>query len=166
LDADGDGLACEDELPSSGVDPIDGTESFIVTTARTSNNCPEPFVSNFDPNNPETAKTFTCLAPGDIAPPAETEAFVPVPDDGDPLTLENSCEGIVSQEDFEACDAARAQYFEPEAPSSTPTPAVQAPVMSETMSALPDTSGLKVLLPVAGLLVGAGLLGMGVLRKR
>lgn len=74
LDADGDGLACEDALPSSGVDPIDGTENFIVTTARTSNTCPEPFVSNFDPNDPATAETFTCIAPQDIAAPEAVAA--------------------------------------------------------------------------------------------
>jgi LPXTG-motif cell wall-anchored protein len=79
LDADGDGLACEDELPSSGVDPIDGTESFIVTTAQTGNNCPEPFVSNFDPNDPATAETFTCIAPGDVeVAPTEVVAEEPM----------------------------------------------------------------------------------------
>jgi hypothetical protein len=124
LDADGDGLACEGELPSSGVDPIDGTESFIVTTAQTGNNCPEPFVSNFDPNDPATAETFTCIAPGDVEV-APTE--------------------VVAEE----------QYVED-------APVVEAP--SETMTPLPDTSGPP-LFPMAALLIGAGVVGIGLMRR-
>lgn len=128
LDADGDGLACEDALSSSGVDPIDGAESFIVTTARTGNNCPEPFVSNFDPNDPATAETFTCIAPQDIAAP----------------------EAIAAPEQY------------------TDEPVVEEPVAtapSEPMMALPDTGGPALLLPAAGLLIGAGLIGLRVIRK-
>ncbi len=64
-------------------------------------------------------------------------------------TLEGTCEGIVLQEDFEACIAAQEQYA-PE--TSAPAPA---PAASTTMTALPDTGG-PALLPIAGLLLVVG----------
>ena len=88
----------------------------------------------------------------------------PTPDDGDPLTLEGTCEGIVLQEDFEACIAAQEQYA-PETPAA-PAPTTAAPAASTAMTALPDTGGLPLLLPVAALLVGSGLLGFAALRRR
>lgn len=60
-------------------------QSFEVPTAQTGNVCPEPFTSTFEPGNPETAETFTCLAPQDVAAAEQPEeapvAEAPVADD-------------------------------------------------------------------------------------
>ncbi len=59
-------------------------------------------VYNFDFSDPNGLDADgDGVACGELGGGAETVA----PDDGDPLTLEGTCEGIVLQEDFEACIA-------------------------------------------------------------
>lgn len=116
-----------------------------------------------DPSDPEGLDADSDgQACEDAGLPTGGDPFAPAPDDGDPLTLENTCEGIVSQEDFEACAAAQQQYDEPtllESGGDLPAP-------SGAVTALPDTGGLLLAVPVAGLLAVAALLGGSVIRRR
>ncbi len=94
---------------------------------------------------------------------AETVA----PDDGDPLTLEGTCEGIVLQEDFEACIAAQQPAPEVAPAEVAPEVAPTAEALpSESITVMPDTGGPSMLLPLSALLVGAGLVGLAVVRRR
>ncbi len=93
-----------------------------------------------------------------VAAPALAQDSTPVPDDGNPLTLENTCEGIASPEDFEACEAAQQDQY-------TPSSTVEAPAIAPTATAgvLPDTGGPALLIPLLGVLLVAGGL---VMRRR
>lgn len=98
--------------------------------------------------------------PGNTVPTGGGGEFICFP-------AEFACEGIVSQADFEACVAEQQAMQailapEPAAPVPAPAPAPTAPAMTP----LPDTGGLALLLPVAALLMGSGLLGFAALRRR
>ncbi len=146
-------------------------ESFQVPTARTSNVCPEPFTSTFDPDNPETAETFTCLSPQDLAasqggtPPEDVPVFGAAdgicvgPGEGDPDCAEALRQGLIDS-----------GQLAPDAPPSPEVAPVVAPtgeaLPSESLTVMPDTGGPSFLLPVAALLVGSGILGFAALRRR
>ncbi len=93
-----------------------------------------------------------------VAPAAMAQDFTPVPDEENPLTLENTCEGIASPEDFEACEAAQQDQY-------TTSSTVEAPAIAPTATAgvLPDTGGPALLMPLLGVLLVAGGL---VMRRR
>lgn len=78
-------------------------QSFEVPTAMTGNSCPDPFTSTFDPDDPATAETFTCLSPEDLAAAEQPdEAATGVADD----------EATVSCEDFIALGTGEPSQFQ------------------------------------------------------
>lgn len=139
LDADNDGLACEDSLPS------DGGDEMMEAPAEAAVNC-DGFASQFG------AQQFFDFN----ATPQEQAILDP---DGNGF----ACDGGTIEVGEDAV-AAPEQYTDGPIAEE---PVVEEPVAtapSEPMTALPDTSG-PALLPVAVLLIGAGLIGLRVIRK-
>lgn len=134
LDADGDGLACEDALPSAGTG-----EMMEEPTA--SVNC-DGFASQFG------AQQFF-----DFNATTEEQAIL------DPDGNGFACDGGTIEVGEDPVAAPEQYTDEPIAEE----PVATAP--SEPMTALPDTGGPALLLPAAGLLIGAGLIGLRVIRK-
>ncbi len=126
LDADGDGIACEENTPTTptatqytpptttGTTPTTGTTQYQAPVPGSAE-CPETRV---------TPDGIQCSDLPDVTPPSTTTA--------------------------------------PTTTTATTAPTMAAPTMAE----LPATGGISLMLPAAVLLLGSGLIGLGVLRRK
>ncbi len=139
LDADGDGVACE-EL-EGGAETVEESEAPV--------SC-DGFISpagNFSQFGAQQFFDFN-------ATPEERAILDP---DGNGFACDDGAIEF-GVDPAEAAEAPAEQYA-PEAPAS------EAPAASDTMTALPDTGGPTLLLPASALLLGAGILGYAVIRR-
>lgn len=145
LDADSDGLACEDSgLPSGGTVPNAETPEVENPAPAT---C-EGFTTSFGEQSQFQAQQYFDF----IATPEERAILDP---DGNGF----ACDGGTIEFGVDPAEAT-APVSAPVASTDTETPA------STTTSVLPDTGGPSMLLPIGALLVGAGVLTFAVIRRR
>lgn len=142
LDADGDGVACE-EFPYEGLEPLpEGSP-------------PLPPGETLQPESPVSCNGFASQFGAqqffDSNATAEEQAIL------DPDGNGFACDDGTIELGVGPADAPIGETVD--------VPAPAAPAASEAMTALPDTSGPALLLPASGLLIGAGLIGLRVIRK-
>lgn len=144
------------EAPSQPIDPgsvpagIQGPcpEGYVTQTGSDACVPEEDFLTCEEVYGPDY-----CVPPESrVTPPGPADGVCEGPGEADPDCAEALLESLGK-------DAPEAQYVQGETPAPTATP-------STTLTVLPDTGGPSLLLPLAGLLVGSGLLGFAALRRR
>lgn len=146
LDADGDGIACEEsgsETPTATPTPQDTAVS-----------CSD-FVSAAGNPSQFQAQQFYDFE----ATPAQQAALDA---DGDGFACDDLETGVDNLGETDADRGAVEEQYTPTATEEAPVVAEQEPAAT---TVLPDTGGPGLLIPGAVLLLGSGLLGMRILRK-
>ena len=150
LDADGDGVACE-TLPSGGMEDgtmTDGANEDAGTTEQNDLDCVD-FATQA-----EAQATYDA----DPSDPNGLDA------DGDGIACESTeSAGEISYEDGTIIFVTTAGPLQPDASADQYT---DDEVADDDTTALPDTGGPGILLPIAGLLLASGLLGLRVARRK
>lgn len=131
-------------------------ESFTDPDAVLGGTCPEGFSAFGDPGTGE----LTCLTPEDLAAlEAGTLDPASVPEFG---AADGICVGS-GEGDPDCAEALLESVGTQPAPAPTSTGTEAMP--SQSYAVMPDTGGPSLLLPVAALLVGSGLLGFAAVRR-